>query len=99
MKIEFEREAHTELRDAPRWYQRQREGLGFEFLTEVRNGLAQINEHPETWPMLTKLSRRFRLHRFPYWLVYYQKQDVIRIIAVMHQSRRPNYWRKRERGK
>jgi toxin ParE1/3/4 len=34
--------------------------------------------------------------RFPYQIVYRISGDSVWIVAVMHQSRRPGYWKKRE---
>jgi hypothetical protein len=40
--------------------------------------------------------RRFLLHRFPYLLIYREREDgVIQILAVAHTSRRPGYWKER----
>lgn len=33
------------------------------------------------------------MRRFPYSVVYHLSGEVIRVIAVAHQSRRPGYWR------
>jgi plasmid stabilization system protein ParE len=99
IKAAFEPEARSELRQSARWYNSRRSGLGLEFLAEIRRSLDAILESPGRWPMLTKASRRYRLDRFPYWIVYQEKDDYIRILAIAHQSRRPGYWRKRERLK
>jgi plasmid stabilization system protein ParE len=96
--VEFEVESRSELHEAARWYEGQRDGLGFEFLAEVRRALDTISEHPARWPNLTKLSRRYRLNRFPYWIVYQGRENCVRVLAVMHQSRRPNYWKRRAHG-
>jgi len=32
------------------------------------------------------------MKHFPYSLVYIVSKDEIRILAVAHQSRRPDYW-------
>jgi plasmid stabilization system protein ParE len=95
MSVEFEAEARLELRDAARWYEGQRGGLGFAFVEEVRRAVGAISAHPARWPKLTKLSRRYRLNRFPYSIVYQERESCLRVIAVMHQSRRPNYWIRR----
>jgi hypothetical protein len=40
-------------------------------------------------------SRRYRLRRFPYGLVYVETGSDIIILAVMHLHRRPGYWNER----
>lgn len=36
--------------------------------------------------------------RFPYHLVYLLEADLIHIIAVAHDHRRPGFWRDRQGG-
>lgn len=40
-------------------------------------------------------ARKLPMGRFPYTLVYRLEGDVIHVIALMHQSRTPDYWRGR----
>ena len=39
--------------------------------------------------------RRKSLARFPYSVLYTVDPDVLYIVAVAHQKRRPNYWLRR----
>lgn len=40
-------------------------------------------------------ARKLPMGRYPYTLVYRIEGEVIHVIALMHQSRRPGYWRGR----
>ncbi len=40
-------------------------------------------------------TRSRRVRRFPYRLVYLEQPEQLWIIAVAHQSRRPDYWLRR----
>jgi hypothetical protein len=42
--------------------------------------------------------RAFVLGRFPYTLIYTLAPDVLTILVVGHQHRRPGYWRSRLEG-
>jgi len=97
MTVEFLGVAESELFDAIAYYEAQQSGLGLRFLDEVDNGLRQIAEHPRAWATVSARSRRYRLRRFPYGLVYQLTGDKATIIAVMHLHRRPGYWLSRER--
>ena len=44
--------ATADVEDAYRWYERQREGLGEEFLTAVTNALNSVSENPERYPIV-----------------------------------------------
>lgn len=35
------------------------------------------------------------MQRFPFFVIYLDDPDVIRIIAVAHSKRRPGYWKNR----
>jgi toxin ParE1/3/4 len=41
--------------------------------------------------------RRFVMRRFPFSIVYYIVDDIVRVVAVAHGKRRPGYWRVRLR--
>jgi toxin ParE1/3/4 len=40
--------------------------------------------------------RRYPLRRFPYSVIYQRTADELRVVALAHQRRRPNYWRDRK---
>lgn len=93
-------EAKAEVRSAANWYDRERDGLGDEFVADVHLALDAIERAPEIHPHVettrTKRNlRRYLLHRFPYMLVYELRQDEIVVVAVSHARRRPNYWLRR----
>jgi toxin ParE2 len=95
MRVIILRVARIELREAYENYQAEREGLGLRFLKEVRRTIDFVRRFPNAAPSLGKPYRRCRLHRFPYGIVYEQAPDELRVVAVMHFNRRPNYWRDR----
>ena len=81
--------------EAANYYDQQRRNLGSEFLAEVEAGLFAIADGPATWPRQFRDVHRYRLHRFPYGVCYRFSQDAITVVAVMHLSRRPGYWKDR----
>ncbi len=58
--------AAADVEDAYRWYERQREGLGEEFLTAVTNALNSVSGNPERYPIVYRETRRLQLRRFPF---------------------------------
>jgi plasmid stabilization system protein ParE len=87
--------AEAELDEAVAYYNAQSAGLGAELASEIREGLARIEQFPQAWQLLGGRSRRYRLRRFPYGLVYVETGSDIIILAVMHLHRRPGYWNER----
>ena len=49
-------EAEFETSDAAIWYEDQREGLGGDFLTELRAALNQIRQAPQSASLLDRLA-------------------------------------------
>jgi len=95
MDVKFSKIAELEFKDAVNYYNEQSEGLGFEFANEVSLTLERIIDFVDSWPKLSKNSRRARTNRFPYGIIYTTEKNEIVIIAVMHLHRKPDYWKSR----
>jgi plasmid stabilization system protein ParE len=93
LRIRFE--AQEEINSAFDWYFKRSPKAADAFLTEIGASLAQIVSHPQLYPAYTKNTRRRMLDRFPYSVVFQEKDDIILVIAVAHAKRRPDYWAKR----
>ncbi len=93
------KEAEDDLERAFDWYEQRSPGLGGEMVDEFRHGLEHILEHPGAWQPLDETYRRYRLHRFPYGIVYRidLAADQIVIVTVMHLAQKPDWWRGRDR--
>jgi plasmid stabilization system protein ParE len=92
----FHPEAKTEYLEAVQYYNQRRAGLGAEFSIEVEATIAQILNAPKRWPILEQDIRRCLTHRFPYGIIYSIENDSVLILAVMHLSRKPGYWKNRQ---
>jgi hypothetical protein len=87
-------EAEEELAVAAAWYERERPGLGEEFFDEVVRALDQ--SVPLAVVDEDHIVRRVLLRRFPYTVVLLEvPENGPLVVAVVHQSRRPGYWRDR----
>jgi toxin ParE1/3/4 len=95
VKFRYEPAARRELDAAMDFYDQQRTGLGDEFLDEVERAIALLTENTKLGRGLPENHRFFLLFQFPFRLVYALEDSGIRIIAVAHQKRRPDYWRGR----
>jgi len=87
--------AQTELTDAAAFYDRERPGLGDRFIEEFERVVALLNDNPELGRAIGDNRRSIVFDRFPFRLIYSLEDSVIRIIAICHQKRRPDYWRGR----
>jgi toxin ParE1/3/4 len=89
----FHRLAERELDEAFLYYEEQSEGLGERLLQEVELGIAFLRRYPEAAPKVLGSIRRFVLPSFPYSLLYRPlSSGALRILAVAHHKRQPDYW-------
>jgi plasmid stabilization system protein ParE len=87
--------AEKDLTDASDWYDRQRAGLGGEFLLELQATLDRICGSPEIYAPEYRNVRRAGLNRFPYFVSYRILGSCVEVLAVLHVSRHPRAWRSR----
>ena len=95
MSYSFHQEAEIELNNQVDYYEEYRQGLGLEFANEVYNTIQRIVDFPKAWQVLDGDIRRCLTNRFPFGVIYYQKEEQIIILAIMQLSREPNYWKDR----
>jgi toxin ParE1/3/4 len=91
----FHPDADAELEEAALFYESRMAGLGRSFAAEVERTIALLREYPDAGSAVGPKRRRVLVARFPYSIVYRQDPDVIVIVAVAHQRRRPGFWRRR----
>jgi hypothetical protein len=92
--------AQDEFGEAAVWYERQREGLGSEFITEINRVLTRIHHEPAftTAPIATVpngVVRREFVDRFPYVVVFVETAEVRKVIMIRRGSSHPARWRSR----
>jgi toxin ParE1/3/4 len=96
MRYEFHPEALDEFEDAAHYYASCQGGLELRFITCVELTFHRICEAPMRWRLFEQDVRRCLVHVFPYAVLYSIESDYVLIIAVMHCSREPGYWRHRK---
>ena len=90
-------EAVVELIEATSWYETRQPGLAVKFLQEIDQAQQAIQSRPLSFPRLANTAvdleiRRTLLPRFPYALVFLELQTEIRVLAIAHAKRQPDYW-------
>ncbi|MEO8168610.1 MAG: type II toxin-antitoxin system RelE/ParE family toxin [bacterium] len=93
--IEFDYDAKAELADASYFYEDRRKGLGVSFLREAEKTVRRLAQFPESGRTEKPNIRRAFVKKFPYAILYSIQPEKIFIVAVMHCSRKPGYWRER----
>jgi plasmid stabilization system protein ParE len=93
--VRFHTDAEAEMNEAADYLNRESPGLGEVFLDDLRHAIDLVASHPEIASIVKGRVRQRPLRKFPYSLRYSVVGEEIRILAVMHQHRRPFYWRHR----
>jgi toxin ParE1/3/4 len=95
MKYVFHPEALTDYSEAVQYYAERRVELAQAFINAVEDAVNRIRESPTRWQIIDEDVRRCLTRRFPYAILYSIEEDYILILAVMHCSREPGYWKNR----
>ena len=95
MRYEFHPAALEEYRQAALWYAEGEPEVGLKFVASVENAIARIVEAPTRWRLVDEDVRRCLTRIFPFGILYTIEDDFLLIVAVMHFSREPEYWKSR----
>ena len=95
MRVIFHPEAHAEMIEQARYYENKSEGLGSDFLDAVEGTVRRVADSPRAGAIERGTIRRRLVSGFPFTVLYEVQPNRVYIAAVMHQHRRPGYWRKR----
>ncbi len=96
MTYSFHPDAECELNASVDYYEECKTNLGSEFAYEVKKTIQIILKFPTAWQKLDGEIRRCLTNRFPFGVIYYQKDDEIIILAIMQLQRKPHYWKSRK---
>ena len=91
MKLIISKIALEEISDAKEFYNLQQKNLGNTFYNDIKKLIENIKSFPNLYPNITNEIKRSLLHRFPYSVFYSIENDVILILSVAHQHRKPQY--------
>jgi toxin ParE1/3/4 len=95
MKYKFHPDALEEYREAAIWYANRERELAHQFIANIEDAIHRVAETPTRWRIIEEDVRRCLTHLFPYAILYTIEKNFILIVAVMHFSREPGYWRER----
>jgi len=94
-KIILSPEAEKDLTETFIWYEKNRRGLGFDFLLQVDAGLRLLARNPEIHAPVYKEVRSHIIKRFPYKIIYLFENHKFIVLGVLHGRRSPNVLKKR----
>jgi plasmid stabilization system protein ParE len=95
MLVSLSEEALAEIEESRAWYRQRSHSAEAAFLLEVDRAIHLVGDAPHRWPPYLRGTRRYVFTTFPYSLVYLVDDEVVNVVAVAHDKRRPGYWRNR----
>ncbi len=95
MRYGFHPDALAEYEAAAVYYAERDPEVAERFVAAVEDAVDRILESPVRWRILDDDVRRCLTRVFPYGILYTIETDMVLILAVMHCSRRPEYWKRR----
>jgi plasmid stabilization system protein ParE len=87
--------ARREANPATVWYAERSIPAARRFRDDLLADFSGAADSPLRYPPYLHGTRRVVLQRFPYFIVFFDWQDEIYIVAIAHSKRRPGYWKKR----
>ena len=81
--------------EAALWYNKQRHGLGEDFLLAVEAELNSITRNPNQYAIMRGCYRRAVVQRFPFGIFYAVENDKVIVFAIWHYKRKPFAWRRK----
>jgi plasmid stabilization system protein ParE len=93
-RLKFSARALRETGKAQEWFELQISGLGEEFIAAMELQLRRLEQAPLLYAEVIPGVRRALLPRFPYGLFYAVRDDLVHILAVLHDARHPSRWPK-----
>jgi plasmid stabilization system protein ParE len=95
VKISLHPEADEEFAGAVAYYSAISPELGVRFYREMERLLLEVAANPARFRKLDPPVRRHFSNDFPYAIIFVEKSDCVRVVAVMHMHRDPGYWHSR----
>ena len=94
MRVRFLSPAEREYLAALEYYTEQSTDLGAAFLDDLDHAVELLAQHPHIGAPYDGEIRRLLLRRFHHSAIYSVEAEEVVILAVQHQSRHPESWRK-----
>jgi plasmid stabilization system protein ParE len=94
-RVAFRRRALTQADQAFEWFRQNTVDQAGRFRRDVDQTAAELADFPEAHPILRNDTRRVALTTFKYSLWYRIRGNTVWIVAVIHQSRGPDYLNRR----
>jgi plasmid stabilization system protein ParE len=90
--VEYLPGAQHDVEESAVWYEEQQRGVGKRFQAALELVEKRLQRSPSLGAPHRRNTRKWRVPRFPYRIIYREEAERILIIAVAHGSRQEDYW-------
>jgi toxin ParE1/3/4 len=90
------KQAREELLAQVTYYEDEQPGLGLRFWQSVETVMTLACSFPRVGTPGLRGTRKVFAKGFPFSVVYFETEDELRVIAIAHFKRKPNYWSARK---
>lgn len=97
IQVHFLPEAENDMIISAQFYNDRENNLGNDFLNEIEAGINKIKINPKRWNFIADSIQKYLMKRFPFTIYYeyFEREELVVIIAFAHHKRNPNYWKSR----
>lgn len=95
LPLAFHPDVQGEVDAVHDWYEKQRVGLGADFLRALDDVFLQLSATPMVHGMIYQDVRLALPRRFPYGVYFRVLANRVEVIAVQHSRRDPSSWQSR----
>jgi len=89
MRLRYTDRSKDDVELAFAWYERQRRGLGFEFLNCLEASIQNIINYPEIYQIRYSIFRGCPIRRFPFSIFYTIEDNEIVVHSVFNNRQEP----------
>jgi plasmid stabilization system protein ParE len=90
--VKFVTEAIYEFHESVDWYESKTNGLGLRFIDEIDSTIERIKLNPEFYPTVVEDIRKIQINKFPFSVFYKIEEDLLVILRLFHNKRKPIEW-------
>jgi plasmid stabilization system protein ParE len=95
LPVEFLPAARRDFDESFDWYAARSPLAALRFVSAVDQAVGGIVADPERCAAVDGVHRQCPVQRFPFRVVYRVASQRVVVVAIVHASRRPGYWRQR----
>jgi mRNA-degrading endonuclease RelE of RelBE toxin-antitoxin system len=87
-----------DIEESIEWYNSVQPGLGIKFYRQVGIAIKTLQKNPFGFAIRYKSSRTALVKKFPFMIHFFvdTEKEIIVVTAILHTSRNPELWGKRE---